>query len=146
MTIGIVLVALWAAATASVGWREDDGNVESHQLGGTLGEAFGHLARPSPVNGDVLPLYVAELAQPLAEGVPLDPRENADPRHLPGLLCLGVERRKSQAESKNGREPDQPHAAAESSRTPRRAPAPRPRGTWAVGTAPESPRAPSRLI
>src|SRR2546422_6363529 len=48
--------------------------------------------------------------------------EESDHRHR-RLLRLGGERRKSEAESENDREPDQPHAAGESSRAPRRAPA-----------------------
>src|SRR4030095_4337691 len=59
--------------------------------------------------------------------------EPPDPVHFCRLLCLGYGRRKSEAESENDREPDQPHGHLggdgwrESSRTPRRAPAPRPR-------------------
>src|SRR4029453_6497659 len=42
------------------------------------------------------------------------------------LLRLASERRKSEADSENNREPDQPHTAGKSSRPPRGAPAPRP--------------------
>ena len=60
--------------------------------------------------------------------------EDPDPVNSCCRLGLGSERRKTEAERENDREPDQPHgaprlrtAAGESSRTPRDAPAPRSR-------------------
>src|SRR5207247_9808095 len=49
----------------------------------------------------------------------------ADSSDLGRLLGLGDEGRKTESGSENDREPDQSHAAGESSRTPRRAPAQR---------------------
>ncbi len=60
-------------------------------------------------------------------------QEDPDLGNFRRLLRLGSERRKNETESKNDREPDPPHghlvrmAGGESSRTPRYAPAPRPR-------------------
>src|SRR5262249_55118983 len=47
--------------------RDDDVDFELHQLGGQVGESFILPMSPSPFDGDVLTLYVPELAQPLAE-------------------------------------------------------------------------------
>src|SRR2546426_8834980 len=60
------------------------------------------------------------LCQLAADGIR---RDISDPVHLPRLLCLHSEWRKRETDNENDRKADQPHAAAESNRTPRRAPA-----------------------
>src|SRR2546425_5810084 len=85
---------------------------------------------------DALAFDVPRLTQSLEERFLERRREDEEPdsRHLPRLLSLDGERRWEHTESEND-ESDQPHAAGESSRTPRDAPAPRPRAPGRRGVA-----------
>ena len=47
---------------------DNDFHVEPHQLDREVREAFGFRMRPSPFNGDVLPLHVADLTLSFVEG------------------------------------------------------------------------------
>ena len=52
-------------------WGDDNVRLETDQLGRKLGQSLDPPARKSDFDGNVLPLDVAELAQPLPEGVEL---------------------------------------------------------------------------
>jgi hypothetical protein len=89
-------------------------HLETDQFGRLLVGLVCFAPRPPVLDEDVLALDVTKLAEPLqkrlgrlrwAGGV----TQVANPIDFPCLLRLGGERRKSQAESENDREPDQPH-------------------------------------
>ena len=122
--------------------RHDDVDLETDQLGCKMSESFSPHLSGGEDEGDVLPLDIAELAQPSTECLPemrtlgdRGGRKDTDPRDFSRRLRLGGERHKNEAESENDREPDQPHGhlgggcCRESSRTPRRAPEQRRRST-----------------
>jgi len=74
------------------------------QLGGRVLAEAADVAAPDPRHAPgahVLAVNVAELTQPLAEGLTGERglRENAYPRHLSLLLHLGSERRRERPES-----------------------------------------------
>src|SRR5262245_28274983 len=73
----------------------DHVDLETDQLGGEVGQAMRFCLRETVDDADLLPLDVAEVAQPTTEG--FHPRqvgrnaEDADPAYLPRLLRLGKE-------------------------------------------------------
>src|SRR5882724_7127924 len=106
---------------------DNDIHLEPYKLGGEFRELSGPTPSPPVLESDVLSLDVAPFLQALPEcfDVRLWRRcrsQEPYPRDLPCLLRIG-ERRSEETESQNDREPDQPHAAGESSRTPQCAPA-----------------------
>ena len=75
--------------------RHNNVDREAPQLGGEAREPFSLPTRQAPLEGDVLPLYIAKVAQPLAEGHPhrrLGPHtaeEHAYPLHFSCWLRIG---------------------------------------------------------
>ena len=70
MTIGIVSVACFAAIDAGVVWGDDHHvRLETDQLGCKFGQLPDPPACELELDGNVLPVEVTELAQPLPEGV-----------------------------------------------------------------------------
>ena len=67
MTIGIVLVAPLAASDACVTSRNDDVDLELHQLRRKIGKPVELSFREPILDDDVLSFDIAELAQPLPE-------------------------------------------------------------------------------
>jgi hypothetical protein len=93
-------------------WRDDDVDLQPHQLGGELTEAFGSPTGPSPFDRNALSLHVAELTQSVLEGIAGQRSvgvEHTDPRNLRKRQRPGGERRDEDANGENDREPDQPH-------------------------------------
>jgi hypothetical protein len=96
---------------------DDEVQVKPHQFGNESGIAFGLAVSPPVLNGDVLAIDIAEVAESLTECG--DVRliwslwfrwdQDADAWDLRHLLCRSGERRNGQAESENDREPDPPH-------------------------------------
>ncbi len=113
-------------------YSHDDVYLQTNEVGGKSGVSIVRALSPSGFNRDALTFHIAQVAEALPEGVQtsLSYRVRSGTRRYvtyPGhLLCrLGrshAEWRKSEADSENNCEPNQPHAAGESSRTPRRAP------------------------
>ena len=62
MTMGIVLVACWAAGIARESPRHDDVYLELDQLGGKCSEPLITRLRKAPFNHEVLSLKPAQLA------------------------------------------------------------------------------------
>src|SRR5713101_6987969 len=100
----------------------DDINRNSRQFRGEARELL-VVSPDAALEPDGLALYPAELAETfLGRARGLWPaHHDADGPHRSCWLRFGGKRRKNEAE--NDREPDKPHAAGESSRTPSRAPA-----------------------
>ena len=68
ITMGITLVALWAARIdRGTSCHHDDINLESHQFGHEFRISIGPSLRISVLEGDILSFDVAELAQSQAE-------------------------------------------------------------------------------
>src|SRR4029450_199240 len=104
---------------------------EPDQLGSEIRKSISLSLCIAVVDDDILTFHVAKLAQTALEsfdtcrvGRGRASHQQTYPRNFLWLLRLNGERRETEAESEN--EPDQPHAARESSRTPLCAPAPRP--------------------
>ena len=98
MTMGIVVVAFFAASGR---WRRrhnDKVHLETHQFRREVGEPFGPPSRESPLDDDVLTLDPAEVLQPSLEC--LDPSLD----HL--IRPLQERRRDRQAERLGGLEVD----------------------------------------
>jgi hypothetical protein len=109
--MGIALVAPLRRPGCLRSRRNDDVGLERDYLCREAGEAIGLAFGPSPFNGNVLTVDVAQVTQPLAKPVPgrvVLVAENSDPLHLLGLLSFG-EKRRQEANGKNDREPDPPH-------------------------------------
>jgi len=95
--------------------RNENVDVEANQLCGKVGDSLSLSRRGSAFNDEVVALGISQLAQSLAEfrevrwlSAPHIP-EKADPVYFSGLLLrLRRERRKDEAQSEHGREPD-PH-------------------------------------
>ena len=105
--------------------RHDDVDLETDQLGCKMSESFSPHLSGGEDEGDVLPLDIAELAQPSTECLPemrtlgdRGGRKDTDPRDFSRRLRLGGERHKNEAESENDREPDQPHGHLGGGRLP----------------------------
>src|SRR5215510_5730560 len=102
MTMGIVLVACWAARIAGTPPSYNDVHLQPDQIGGEGGEPIIVVLRPSGLHRDVLAFDPAQLAEAL-----LKSQENAPPckgwrkisdHGYPGrLLRLGRERRSQNA-------------------------------------------------
>ena len=67
-TMGIVVVACWAARTVGVPAGEEHVGLECDQFGGEGGQAVELLRGKAVINAEVLPLAVAEVMEPLEEG------------------------------------------------------------------------------
>jgi hypothetical protein len=82
MTIGIVLVACWAALVAPPPHRHDDVHLQTDQVGHESGVPIKLALGPSGFDGDVLTLHMAQLAEALAEGLEttLSSRIGVEPR------------------------------------------------------------------
>jgi hypothetical protein len=96
--------------------RYDDVRLEPDQLGREGGQPVEPTLRKSIVDDNILALSLPELAQPFPERIEVRRRigkgprpKKTYPRQLPRLLPLSGERRKSEAERENDREPDQTH-------------------------------------
>jgi len=102
--------------------REDDVDFQADQVGCGFGQPFGRFSR-SKRNGNVLSLNIPEVPQAYPQCFYPVRRNGGYGTQIPDLvdlrrlLGLARERCKCEAESENDREPDQPHAAGESSRT-----------------------------
>src|SRR4030095_427417 len=99
-----------------------DIHVETDQLGGEGGQPLILAFAIAVLDGDVLALHIAELAQSSAERLIAGDvrgghagRENSDAGNSWRLLRFGRSRSKD-AESENDRESDQPHRAREARR------------------------------
>ena len=90
---------------------DDDIDIETHKLGREGWEACWLVLSRSNFKREVLALDVTHVTHCSHEYIGLKGIgcQNADAVHLPRLLCLTRERRKSEAESENDRESDQPH-------------------------------------
>ena len=67
MTIGIVEVASLAARVDCRTSRDDDVYLETHEFGRKLRQAIGFSLCRSPLDDNVFPLHVSQLAQTLPE-------------------------------------------------------------------------------
>ncbi len=110
MTIGIVLVAS-LAAWVTPGRRHNEINLEANQLLGHNGIAVPLTCCPPVLDGDVLALDPAKIAQGLQEGFIAGTEscavaQVADPRHLPRLLRLDGQRPGKQSDDKDTNKPD----------------------------------------
>ena len=67
MTIGMLLVACWAARSAGVPDSDDDINLEPDELGGKRGKAIGVTFSPAVLDVTCLALDPAQVAEALSE-------------------------------------------------------------------------------
>src|SRR4029453_9425940 len=78
----------------------DDVDVETHQLGGKVGKPFSLAARFPPLHRDVVPLRIAEVAQPGKESLASwscgrsHATQNAHPLNLSRWLPFGATRQR----------------------------------------------------
>ena len=89
--------------------RYDEVHLETHQLGCVLREPFRVDLCGWVDEGNVLPIHIAKLAEPLAECLPevhalrdRARRKDADPRAFSRLLRVYGERHREKAECKGG--------------------------------------------